>query len=138
MTVYVDDMYLHEMGEYNSPSGRVYKMSHMIADTREELVEMARAIGLNTRHIQKRGTYSEHFDIAKVKRELAIGHGAVQITMRQCSAMCVRRRATGELGRPDEAEAWRDAQFAARRAQLATYADDAQRAFAADLPGAPA
>lgn len=116
MTVYVDDMYLYPLGEFKTPSGRTYKMSHMIADTREELVEMARTIGLNPRHIQKPRTHGEHFDIAMSKRELAIAAGAVPITMRQCSAMCVRRRATGQLGEPTDAEAWREAHMAARRA----------------------
>jgi len=108
MTVYVDDMYLYPLGEYKTPSGRVYKMSHMVADTREELVAMARAIGLNPKHIQKPSTPREHFDIAKAKRDLAIASGAVPISMRVCAAMCMRRREEGQLGAPGEAEAWRD------------------------------
>lgn len=109
MTVYVDDMYLYPLGEYKTRSGRVYKMSHMIADTREELVAMARAIGLDPEHIQKSNTAREHFDIAKSKRDLAIDAGAVPISMRVCAAMCVRRRDEGRLGTPEEIEAWRDA-----------------------------
>ncbi|AEZ50855.1 hypothetical protein DC1_00037 [Burkholderia phage DC1] len=117
MTVYVDDMYLYPIGEYKAPfSGRTMKMSHMIADTHEELVEMARAIGLNPRHIQKRDTHGEHFDICLSYRKRAIAAGAVQITMRQCSAMCIRRRVAGELGQPEDAEAWREAHAAMRRA----------------------
>ena len=108
MTVYVDDMYLYPLGEYKAPfSGRTMKMSHMIADTREELVAMAKAIGVQKRHIQKLGTHGEHFDICKSYRDKAIALGAVPITMRQCSTMCVRRRETGELGAPEDAEAWR-------------------------------
>lgn len=42
MTVYVDDMYLYEMGKF----GRM-KMSHMIADTDEELHSMAKLIGVS-------------------------------------------------------------------------------------------
>ncbi|MCA8017754.1 DUF4031 domain-containing protein [Burkholderia metallica] len=106
MTVYVDDMYLYPIGEFKTPSGRTYKMSHLIADTREELVGMAVTIGLNSRHIQKRGTPGEHFDIAISKRRLAIAAGAVPVTMRQCSSMCVRRRETGELGSPTDVDAW--------------------------------
>jgi hypothetical protein len=107
MTVFVDDMYLYPLGEYKTPSGRVYKMSHLIADTRDELVAMAKAIGLKKRHIQKAGTHGEHFDICKSYRDKAIAAGAVAITLRQCSAMCVRRREEGALGKPEEAEAWR-------------------------------
>jgi hypothetical protein len=110
MTVYVDDMYLHEMGRYErQPRGRVYKMSHMIADTRDELVAMARTIGVNPRWIQKKGQPGEHFDICMSMREKAIAAGAVPISMRQCSTMCLRRRVEGQLGKPDEAEAWRAA-----------------------------
>ena len=112
MTVYVDDMYLYPLGDYKTPSGRVMKMSHMIADTRDELVAMAKAVGIQKRHIQKLGTHGEHFDICKSYRDKAITAGAVPITMRQCSAMCVRRRATGELGKPEDVEAWRDAHVA--------------------------
>ncbi|MBU9386626.1 DUF4031 domain-containing protein [Burkholderia multivorans] len=111
MTVYVDDMHAIELGRF-----RRMKMSHMIADTTEELIAMARTIGVNTRWLQHPGEPGEHFDIAKGKRELAIAAGAVPITLRQCSAMCFRRRVTGELGRPEDAEAWRDAHVAARRA----------------------
>lgn len=103
MTVYVDDMYLYPIGQF----GRM-KMSHMIADTREELVGMARQIGVDPKWIQKPGQSGEHFDIAQTKRDIAIRSGAVPISMRQCSAMCVRRRATGELGTPEDAERWRN------------------------------
>lgn len=108
MAVYVDDMYLYPLGEYKAPfSGRTMKMSHMVADTREELLAMAKAIGVAKKFIQKRGTAREHFDICKSYRDKAVAAGAVEITMRQCAAMCVRRDETGELGRPEEAEAWR-------------------------------
>lgn len=103
MTVYVDDMYLHPMGEF-----RHMKMSHMIADTHPELVAMADKIGVARRWIQKPGTAGEHFDVAITKRALAIAAGAVEITLRQCSHMCARRQRTGELGKPEEAEAWRE------------------------------
>jgi hypothetical protein len=108
MTVYVDDMYQYPLGEFKLPSGRIMKMSHMVADTREELVVMAKAIGVQKRHIQKLGTGGEHFDICKSYRDKAIKAGAVPITLRQCSSMCVRRRVTGELGAPEDAERWRN------------------------------
>jgi hypothetical protein len=78
VSVYVDDMYRYEMGQF----GRM-KMSHMIADTHDELVEMADRIGVARRWIQKPGTNSEHFDIAMSKRRLAIEHGAIELTLRQ-------------------------------------------------------
>lgn len=102
MTVYVDDMCNDMLGEY----GRM-KMSHMIADTTEELRGMAETIGVQLRWIQNPGTHKEHFDIAKVKRTLAIKSGAVPITMKQCSSMVARRRELGFLGSPADAIEWR-------------------------------
>lgn len=109
MTVYVDDMYLHDMGRF----GRM-KMSHMVADTSAELLDMARRIGVQTRWLQHGGESGEHFDIAMVKRERALDLGAVPITLRQCAMMCKRRRHEGVLGKPEEAEEWIRA-FVARK-----------------------
>lgn len=101
MTVYVDDMHAAPLGQF----GRM-KMSHMIADDDFELHQMADRIGVNRRWFQHPGTPGRHYDIAKVKRVLAVELGAVEITLRQASAMCARRRVTGDLGRPDDAEEW--------------------------------
>ena len=58
-------------------------MSHMAADTREELLEMADRIGLARKWLQGEGEWSEHFDISLSKRRLAIKHGAVEATTRK-------------------------------------------------------
>ncbi len=73
MTVYVDDM--------KAKYGRM-TMCHMIADTTEELLEIAEKIGVGWEHIQHGGTFKEHFDICQSKRLLAIRHGAVEVTQR--------------------------------------------------------
>lgn len=78
MSVYVDNMHEVPLGQF----GRM-KMSHMIADTTEELLAMADKIGVARRWLQKPGEPGEHFDIAKSKRALAIEHGAIEITMRE-------------------------------------------------------
>lgn len=101
MTVYIDDMYRVPMGRL----GRM-KMSHMIADTREELMTMARLLGLRSGWLQREGDAAEHFDVSKEKREAAIAAGAVEVTMRQLTIMVSRRRTTGILGTPAEAEPW--------------------------------
>lgn len=101
MTVYVDNMHESKLGNY----GRM-KMSHMIADTTEELLAMADKIGVQRKWLQYPGTYKEHFDIAKSKRDLAVAAGAIEIDVLQTSAMCRRRRMTSELGHADEAVAW--------------------------------
>lgn len=92
MTVYVDDMYKYPMGQF----GRM-KMSHMVADTTEELLAMADLIGVQRKWIQSEGTNQEHFDIAMVKRELALAHGAQEMTLRECALFCVDRRRQEEL-----------------------------------------
>lgn len=74
MTVYVDDM--------RAPFGRLI-MCHMVADTSEELLEMADKIGVARKWIQYPNTGKEHFDIALSKRKLAVEHGAVEITWKE-------------------------------------------------------
>jgi hypothetical protein len=97
MTVYVDDM--------RAQFGRMV-MCHMIADTDEELHAMAARIGVARKWHQRPKTPYSHYDICLSKRELAISHGAVEITWRQTGAMVYRRLLTGELGKSEEAVEW--------------------------------
>lgn len=92
MTVYVDDMYRYPMGQF----GRM-RMSHLIADTEEELHAMADAIGIARRWYQ-----GDHYDISMSKRDDAIQRGAVPIPLRTLAAMCAVRRKTGHLPTPEE------------------------------------
>ncbi len=68
-------------------------MCHMTADTHNELVAMADAIGVSRKWIQYPGTWREHFDICKSKRELAIRHGAIELTTRESAERIAARRA---------------------------------------------
>jgi Protein of unknown function (DUF4031) len=95
MTVYVDDMYKYPMGQF----GRM-KMSHMIADTEEELHTMADKIGLNRRWYQ-----GDHYDVAMITRTKAVAFGAVEITIHQLSAMSVLRRRGFKMPSPETAMA---------------------------------
>ena len=98
MTVYVDDM--------NAQYGRM-KMSHLLADTDEELHQMAAKIGVARKWWQSpEKTSGSHYDIALSKKVLAIQYGAIEITWRQAGAMNTRRRITGELGKPEDAVEW--------------------------------
>lgn len=109
MSVYVDDM--------EAPFGRMI-MCHMIADTTEELLAMARKIGVNVKWIQHAGIpHREHFDIALSKKAQALLHGAIAITWRQCGAMTARMRTEGVLGLPEEAENWLAADFRRKAAR---------------------
>ncbi len=107
MTVYVDDM--------NAQFCRM-KMSHLIADTDEELHAMAARIGVARKWWQAPPQHDSHYDIALSKKAAALAAGAVQITWRQAGAMNFRRRCTGQLGPPSEAEAWSAAKHAEIRA----------------------
>lgn len=83
MAVYVDDAFM--------PFGRM-KMSHMVADSPEELLVMADTIGVQRRWIQHQGTWSEHFDVCLEKRRLAIEAGAVPITYIKLGLILAARR----------------------------------------------
>jgi len=108
MTVYVDDMYRFPMGRF----GRL-KMSHMIADTDDELHAMADRIGVARRWFQ-----GDHYDIAMSKRELAIAAGAVAVPMRTLAFMASNRRAGQPMGTPETAEQIRMARYEGRSAAL--------------------
>ena len=74
MSVYVDQM----EAQY-----RTMKMSHLCADTTDELLAMADLIGVDRKWIQKKGTRHEHFDICLSKKKLAIKAGAINLTRRE-------------------------------------------------------
>lgn len=82
MTVYIDDMYKFPMGQF-----RRMKMSHMIADSDDELHAFAARIGMSREWFQ-----GDHYDVSKAKRDLAIALGAVPISLRQCAAMTALKR----------------------------------------------
>lgn len=85
--VYIDDM------EAEVRRGAYYmKLCHMIADTHDELVEMADKVGLPRKWIQKEGTAEEHFDITKSMKRVAIRLGAKDITQRDSVRIIQRKR----------------------------------------------
>ena len=90
MTVWIDDMFKYPMGQF-----RRMKMSHMIADTDEELHEMAKTIGLKRKWFQ-----GDHYDVSMSMRVWAIAHGAKEITLRECAIMVGNRRAGYPMGTP--------------------------------------
>ena len=112
MTVYVDDMFESEMGKFRS-----MRMSHMVADTDDELHAMAERIGV-ARKWHQDSLSGSHYDIAMSKRALAIEFGAVPITLRQCAMMCANRRQHGTLGEPATCEAVFRARLAANNAKI--------------------
>ena len=93
MTVYVDDMFKYPIGQF----GRM-KMSHMIADTDEELHAMAERLGV------RRWFQGDHYDISISKRAEAISHGAVEITLKQLACMSYFQRRGLPMGEPATAQ----------------------------------
>ena len=88
-------MYKYPMGRF----GRM-KMSHMLADTEDELHAMAQSIGIARRWYQ-----GDHYDVAMSAREKAIAKGAVANPLRTLSLMAGNRRAGHPMGTPETAEA---------------------------------
>ena len=72
------------------PFGRM-KMAHMVADTEDELLDMAGRIGLARRWLQHGGTATVHFDVCLSKRAEAINQGAKPITSRELGVMIIER-----------------------------------------------
>ena len=68
MAVYVDAA--------KNPYGRMI-MCHMLADSLEELHEMADRIGVQRKWFQSKNV--PHYDISKSKRALAVQFGALEI-----------------------------------------------------------
>ncbi|SDC70799.1 DUF4031 domain-containing protein [Microbacterium enclense] len=91
MTVYVDDMFM----KATVPNG-ARKVSgewcHMQADTREELDDMADKIGLRRSWIQYPGTWKEHYDVTRPRRDAAIAAGAVPVGMLELARIRKRWR----------------------------------------------
>ncbi len=83
MAVYVDNM--------RAKYGRMV-MCHMLADTEEELHDMAQKIGVDRKWHQYPGTIKSHYDIALSKRATAIGLGAQEIDMKGVGRMMKARR----------------------------------------------
>lgn len=75
MALYVDNM--------RARYGRMI-MCHMMADSTDELLNAATALGLNHKWLQSGGTPKEHFDISLGFRATAINQlGARAVTMRE-------------------------------------------------------
>ena len=91
MAVYIDDMYKNPIGQF----GRM-KMSHMAADTTEELLQMVDKIGVQRKWIQDKDKASEHFDISMVYREKAIVAGAIPASMYNLSRAILKRKSPNE------------------------------------------
>ena len=73
MAVYVDN--LRDYGWHRGPS------CHLIADSVEELMDFAVAMGLRREWFQPKST--PHFDLTADGRALAVSQGAIELTNRE-------------------------------------------------------
>lgn len=93
VAVYVDG--LRDYGWRHGPS------CHLIADSVEELIEFAEAIGMRREWLQTKST--PHFDLTAGGRTLAVANGAVQLTNRELVAkireLRAKRRMMEELNK---------------------------------------
>ncbi len=87
MAVYVDN--------FEISFGRM-KMSHMVADSTEELLQMVDKIRVQRKWIQKAGTNLEHFDIALSKKKLAVQNGAIETDMVKLARATITRKSPNE------------------------------------------
>lgn len=86
MAAYVDN--LRDYGWRHGPS------CHLIADSVDELIEFAVAMGLRKEWFQPRS--SPHFDLHGEGRKLAVKHGAIELSQRQFVAKLRELRARRE------------------------------------------
>lgn len=82
--VYVDRM--------RARMGRMV-MCHMIADSTDELLTMADAIGVQRKWLQDRGTHREHFDVCVNKKNKALKLGARELSMKELAQKIIARLA---------------------------------------------
>lgn len=87
MSVYVDHARIPvKMGHRG-----IWRFSHMIADTRAELDEMAEKIQLDLKWKQKAGERQEHFDVTENYRSRVISLGGKPITVRELAQRLLDR-----------------------------------------------
>ena len=67
-------------------------MSHLMADSSEELLQATRKLGLPPWYIQEPGTPKEHMDVGDGKRQDAIAMGAIEVTSRDLVRLIRKRR----------------------------------------------
>lgn len=79
MTVYVDPLFATR----KSSRWKYPRACHMMADSPQELEEMARKLNLPAIYVQQPGTPLAHYDLTPNKRAKALELGAQEITARE-------------------------------------------------------
>jgi len=87
--------YVDAVREYPDAGLRHTRFCHLLADTREELHELADDLGIPRRYFQDH-PWRWHHDLPEPLRERAIALGAREVTLREVGLLLRRRKA--ELG----------------------------------------
>ena len=80
MAVYVDNAFI-QASVKNGARTHTSRWCHLMADSREELIEFALSIGLRRGWLQDKAS-GVHFDVLESKRRLAVSKGAIEIETR--------------------------------------------------------
>ena len=83
MTLYVDHARL---------PFRLMLMSHLLADTSQELKQAEKLLGLPANSIQYAGTPKEHLDISERKRAIAVSMGAIEVSSKDLVRIIRKKR----------------------------------------------
>lgn len=83
MAVYIDSA--------RNKFGRMV-MCHMVADTLDELHDMAKRIGMRREWFQPLS--SPHYDVSLSRRKVAVSHGAVEVGRKELIAIIRKNRGT--------------------------------------------
>lgn len=83
--------YVDALQHYPDAGLRFDRFCHLLADTRDELHDMADALGIPRRYFQDH-PWRWHHDLPAPLREQAIEFGAQEITLREVAVLLRRRR----------------------------------------------
>lgn len=70
-------------------------MSHLVADSPDELLQAQTDLGIPDGSIQYPGTWKEHLDVSESKRTLAVRMGAKEITGRELVEITRKKKTDG-------------------------------------------
>ncbi|HEV7203861.1 MAG TPA: DUF4031 domain-containing protein [Jatrophihabitans sp.] len=83
--------YVDTVRSYPSAGLRFTEFCHLLADTRDELHEMADLIGMPRRFFQDH-PWRWHYDLPEHVRVIAVELGAVEVTLHDVGALLKRRK----------------------------------------------